>query len=120
MPKVGEVDRLLDPTRQGSIFECHPEAAFAAVHGVPMAHPKKGRPGRDERLATLRPHVPGIDALVAKPPSGAAVDDVLDAAVVALTARALLAGKARRLGERRHDAKGLVMEIVIPEAGAFA
>ena len=119
VPKVGEVDRLLDPTRQGSIFECHPEAAFAAVHGVPMAHPKKGRPGRDERLATLRPHVPGIDALVAKPPSGAAVDDVLDAAVVALTARAVLAGKARRLGERRHDAKGLVMEIVVPEAGAF-
>jgi predicted RNase H-like nuclease/RimJ/RimL family protein N-acetyltransferase len=119
VPKITEVDRLLDPTRQGRIFECHPEAAFAALRGVPMAHPKKGRPGRDERLAVLGPHVPGIDALVAKPPSGAAADDVLDAAVVALTAKAVLAGKARRLGERRHDAKGLVMEIVVPEAGAF-
>jgi predicted RNase H-like nuclease len=82
-----------------------------------MAHPKKTRAGRDERLATLGPHVPGLDALVARPPSGAAPDDVLDAAVVALTAKAVLDGTARRLGERRHDAKGLVMEIVIPQAG---
>ena len=111
------MDRLLDPTRQGRIFECHPEVAFAALHGVPMAHPKKGRPGRDERLVVLRPHVPGIDALVAQPPSGAAADDVLDAAVVAVTAKAMLAGKVRRLGERRHDAEGLVMEIVTPEPG---
>ena len=117
VPKIAEVDRLLDPTRQGRIFEVHPEAAFAALHGVPMTHPKKGRPGRDERLAVLRPHVPGIDDLVAQPPSGAAADDVLDAAVVAVTAKAVLEGKARRLGERRHDAKGLVMEIVTPELG---
>ncbi len=116
-PKVAEVDRLLDPTRQGRVFECHPEVAFASLHGVPMAHPKKGRPGRDERLAVLGPHVPGIDALVARPPSGAAADDVLDAAVVAVTAKALLAGRVRRLGERRHDARGLVMEIVTPEPG---
>ena len=117
VPKIAEVDRLLDPTRQGRIFEVHPEAAFAALHGVPMTHPKKGRPGRDERLAVLRPHLPSIDDLVAQPPSGAAADDVLDAAVVAVTAKAVLAGKARRLGERRHDAKGLVMEIVTPELG---
>jgi len=115
--KITEVDRLLDPTRQGRIFEVHPEVAFARLHGVPMAHPKKGRPGRDERLAVLRPHVPAIDALVAKPPPGAAADDVLDAAAVAVTARAVLAGQDRRLGERRHDAKGLVMEIVAPEPG---
>ena len=59
VPKIAEVDRLLDPTRQGRIFEVHPEVAFARLHGVPMAHPKKSRPGRDERLAVLRPHVPG-------------------------------------------------------------
>jgi predicted RNase H-like nuclease/RimJ/RimL family protein N-acetyltransferase len=117
VPKITEVDRLLDPTRQGHLFEVHPEAAFAAIHGVPMAHPKKTRAGRDERLATLGPHVPGLGALVARPPSGAAPDDVLDAAVVALTAKAVLDGTARRLGERRHDAKGLVMEIVVPQAG---
>lgn len=114
VPRITEVDRLLTPTRQGRIFECHPEAAFAALHGVPMTHPKKARPGRAERLAVLRPLVPGIDALVARPPAGSAVDDVLDAAVVAVTARAVLAGTARRLGERRHDARGLVMEIVLP------
>jgi predicted RNase H-like nuclease len=118
--KITEVDRLLDPTRQGRVFECHPEVAFARLHGTPMAHAKKGRPGRDERLAVLRPHVPGIDALAAEPPTGAAVDDVLDAAACAVTARALLAGQVQRLGERRHDAKGLVMEIVAPAPGAFA
>jgi predicted RNase H-like nuclease len=119
VPKITEVDRLLDPTRQGRIFEVHPEAAFAAIHGVPMAHAKKTRAGRDERLAVLGPLVPGIGALVARPPVGAAADDVLDAAVVALTARTVLDGTARRLGERRHDAKGLVMEIVVPQAGTF-
>jgi predicted RNase H-like nuclease/RimJ/RimL family protein N-acetyltransferase len=117
VPKITEVDRLLDPTRQGYLFEVHPEAAFAAVHGVPMTHPKKTRAGRDERLAALGPHVPGLGSLVARPPAGAAPDDVLDAAVVALTAKAVLDGRARRLGERRHDAKGLVMEIVVPEGG---
>jgi len=117
VPKITEVDRLLDPTRQGRIFEVHPEVAFARLHGVPMTHLKKGRPGRDERLAVLRRHVPGIDALVARPPSGAAADDVLDAAVVAVTAKAVLAGQDHRLGERRHDAKGLVMEIVAPQLG---
>lgn len=120
VPKITEVDRLLDPTRQGFVFEVHPEAAFAAVRGTPMAHPKKGRAGRDERLAVLGPLVPGIGALVARPPRGAAADDVLDAAVCALSAKAVLDGKARRLGERRHDARGLVMEIVVPAPGAFA
>lgn len=119
VPKIIEVDRLLDPTRQGRIFEVHPEAAFAAVRGTPMTHAKKTRAGRDERLAVLGPLVPGIGQLVAQPPVGAAADDVLDAAVVALTARSVLDGKDRRLGERRHDAKGLVMEIVVPQAGAF-
>lgn len=117
VPRIAEVDRLLDPTRQGRIFECHPEVAFASLHGVPMAHAKKGAAGRDERLAVLRPHVEGVDALLARRPSGAAVDDVLDAAVCAVTATAVLAGTARRLGERRHDAKGLVMEIVAPTPG---
>ena len=119
VPKVKEVDRLLDPTRQGRIFEVHPEAAFAAIHGVPMAHPKRSAAGRAERLAVLTAHVPDIALLAARPPRGAAADDVLDAAAVALTARTVLAGRARRLGERRHDAKGLVMEIVVPEAGAL-
>ena len=119
VPKITEVDRLLDPTRQGRIFEVHPEAVFAAIHGVPMAHPKATRAGKEERLAVLAPHVPNIGDLVAHPPRGAAADDVLDAAAVALTARAVLRGKDRRLGERRHDAKGLVMEIVVPRASAF-
>jgi predicted RNase H-like nuclease len=114
VPRIKEVDRLLDPTRQGRIFECHPEAAFAALHGVPMSHAKKSRPGREERLVVLRPLVPGIEGLVARPPKGAAPDDVLDAAVVAVTARALLGGKVRRLGDRGHDARGLVQEIVTP------
>jgi predicted RNase H-like nuclease/GNAT superfamily N-acetyltransferase len=114
VPRIKELDRLLDPTRQGRIFECHPEAAFAGLHGVPMSHAKKSRPGREERLAVLRPLVPGIEGLVARPPKGAAPDDVLDAAVVAVTARALLGGKVRRLGDRRHDARGLVQEIVTP------
>jgi predicted RNase H-like nuclease len=119
VPKITEVDKLLDPTRQGRIFEVHPEAAFATLHGVPMAHPKKTREGKAERLKVLRPLIAEIDVLAGRPPSGAATDDVLDAAAVALTARAVLQGKARRLGERRHDARGLVMEIVVPEPGAF-
>jgi predicted RNase H-like nuclease len=116
VPRIKELDALLDPTRQGRIFECHPEAAFAALAGRPMAHPKAQRAGRDERLALLRDRVPGVDALVARPPKGAASDDLLDAAVLAVTARALLQGKVRRLGERRHDRRGLVMEMVVPSS----
>ena len=42
---------------------------------------------------------------------GAASDDVLDAAVLALTARRLRDGVAVRLGDGTRDARGLRMEV---------
>ena len=96
------------------------EVPFGLHHPLWIEDPDFDIDWHLRHIAVLAPRIPNIGALATKPPSGAAADDVLDAAAVALTARAVLEDKARRLGERRHDAKGLVMEIVVPQPGAFS
>nr|WP_290884587.1 DUF429 domain-containing protein [Hoeflea sp.] len=87
--RILEIDRLLqmDPGLRDRIFECHPEFAFCRLNGmVAMATPKKIRgavnpAGVTERTALLARHGIDPDILAAGPPRGAAMDDVLDAAV---------------------------------------
>jgi predicted RNase H-like nuclease len=75
------------------LYEVHPELSFAAMAGAPLPdskHTKAGRAVRRELLArkgiTLPPRV-----------TGAAEDDLLDAAAVAWSARRIAAGQAEIL-----------------------
>lgn len=109
--KVGAVDLVMTPERQDHLVEVHPEVSFATLWGEPMAHGKKTRVGRAERLDALRRAFPDIDDHAGTRINGAAPDDVLDAFAVAWSAARWLARSHLRLGGAL-DARGLRMEII--------
>ncbi|TBW40083.1 DUF429 domain-containing protein [Siculibacillus lacustris] len=117
-PKIRELDRWMTPERAARVIESHPELAFAHLNGgAPMTLPKKveGRPnppGLDERRDLLVAHGFERALLEARPPRGAAADDLLDACVLALVARRWVAGRGvSHPAEPEHDARGLPMRI---------
>jgi predicted RNase H-like nuclease len=118
-PKIREIDGLLrqDAALASRVFEVHPEVAFWRMNGDrPLPLPKKVK---------SRGHPPGLalrrEILVAqgyppgffdKPPRGAGLDDLLDAAVNALIARRLHAGLATSFPDPPgRDAHGLPVAI---------
>lgn len=87
--KILEIDQLLqaDPVLRNQLIECHPEFAFCRLNNmVPMATPKKIRgavnpEGLAERMDVLSCHGVDRDIFSGRPPRGAAMDDLVDAAV---------------------------------------
>lgn len=124
LPKIREVRTVLQPSDFGSdatprAAEVHPELSFAVMAGspgqsdadhrdgesmpvaAPLQHPKRFQAGIAERLALLAGCFEGILASALTPlvgPPHAALDDVLDAAAEAWTARRVAAGRAALLG----------------------
>lgn len=93
-PKVKEVDDLLrnNPKAVTILREVHPEVCFWALAGrKPMEHSKKRSPGVNERLKVLSRHWRAAEEVYERelqkyPRKWVARDDILDAAVAALTA----------------------------------
>lgn len=119
LPKVAEVDAALRPADQARVFETHPEVAFHRLNGGRLLPNKKTAAGRQARLALLAEagaSLPdGWQSLF--PRRAVRPDDLLDAAVCALTARRIATGTVGPLalegvpGARGRDARGLAMEI---------
>ena len=118
LPKIAELDAALEPGTQGRVVEGHPELAFARLAGAPLADSKRTAAGRQARRALLeceldRP-LEDLDRFLASTRRrDVAVDDALDALVLALVARDLERGRAARLpaGDPPLDARGLRMEV---------
>jgi predicted RNase H-like nuclease len=93
-PKILQVERWL-PSAASVVIEAHPELAFRQLIGGPIARKKSwaGVVRRRRALVEAGIDVDGIDDAVARV---AAPDDVLDAAVIAWTARRYATGEARR------------------------
>lgn len=124
--RIREVDRFLqeDPKRQCLVREVHPELLFWSLNGQrPMRNSKKRGAGREERLAVLTGYWPGARGLCERVRrefrgEGVAADDVLDALVCVVAARAC-AGCFRTLPEEPPlDSAGLRMEILYPDLSA--
>ncbi len=97
--KILDVDRWL-PGAPCPVAEVHPELSFALMAGdQPLADSKTTWAGAVRRRELLAAH--GIELTGDLGLSGlrVGVDDVLDAAAVAWTARRVAAGQARRLPE---------------------
>lgn len=116
-PKIREIDRLMTAASPPPLFEAHPEVAFAVLNGGrAMALPKKvkSRPnpvGLDERRALLVGLGFAAEVLAA-PPRGAGADDLLDACVMALTARRIASGTAVSFPDPPlRDARGVEIAI---------
>ena len=116
--KIREMDDLMQSSRKahGMVSEVHPELCFRGLNGSrPMAHRKRDQTGYEERLAVLCECWPcAEDAAQAIrtrfPKKIVADDDILDAMVAALTARAR---KLSRLpADPERDSTGLPMQMV--------
>ncbi|HZA73462.1 MAG TPA: DUF429 domain-containing protein [Propionibacteriaceae bacterium] len=78
------------------VVEVHPEVSFATLAGGPLPDPKSTWAGAIQRRRLLEAGIDLPDDL-GPAGSGAAVDDVLDAAAAAWTARRVAHGHARQM-----------------------
>ena len=77
------------------LYEIHPEVSFAVLMGRPARASKKTWAGMVERRDALAGAGISLDRVADDAASQAAVDDMLDAAVAAWSARRILEGRAR-------------------------
>ena len=119
-PKIREIDQALrgDAKLVERVIEVHPEVAFWRLNGErSMSLPKKIKSrvnpaGLRERSALLESCGYTSAFLKSASPGGAAADDLLDAAVVALIAERFLKGEARPFPDPfERDPHGLPMAI---------
>lgn len=116
-PKIREVDRWLDPSTEGRVFECHAEVAFWRLNGeAPMDTPKRvkdvpRREGLESRIALLCSK--GFDrSFFESLPEGIPLIDLVDAAAIALIARRCHYGEGRPFPDPpARDEKGLRIAI---------
>lgn len=95
-PRIREARRLDDDR----IFEAFPEASFRALAGEPLAWPKKAWNGQAHRRALLASAEPPIELPDDLGAAGSVpVDDVLDAAAAAWSARRYALGTAEPHGD---------------------
>ena len=119
LPKIREVREELSnewfaPTARPRAAEVHPETSFALLAGSPMAVSKRSQSGVEERLAVLEGIFANIDDAVGMPLEGSprvTMDDRLDAAAAAWTARRIASHDALCLGEGEADEIGYPMHI---------
>ena len=122
-PKIREVDQGLQTHRSwwSKLREVHPEVCFWALAGRrPMAHSKKKREGREERLRVLERYEPTArvfldEVLKSTRHIDIGADDVLDALVALITAEATLGRLTRLVGDPAEDLTGLPMEMLYLE-----
>lgn len=116
--KIAEADLLLrsQTSLQERLHESHPELCFAALNGwQPLSTSKKTAEGRAERLALLDRHTPGATLTPGVRRSQAAPDDLIDAMVLAVSARlAAVHGLPRLPDPTEVDSCGLCMAITLP------
>jgi predicted RNase H-like nuclease len=118
LPKIRDVDQAITPRHQRYVVEAHPELAFMNLAGSPLRHNKKTLEGREERMRLLR----GVfgngfqdPSLVRRehPATKVALDDVVDAYILANLAGRIWRGVGNRVpvGQPPKDRRGLRMEI---------
>lgn len=123
-PKIAELDTLLRerPELVAMVHECHPEVAFWAMNDrQPLALPKKVKnrphpPGLELRRSLLAFHGIQVDALTAQSALAlrAGLDDLIDAAACAWSAKRIAYGKALRFPDPPgRDAFGLPVCIAV-------
>ena len=114
MPKIRELDALVQATDQPAVAEAHPECAFVRLQGdIPLDHAKSTNEGRALRTGLIRASR-RFDAEELDRALGSKVAplvDLLDAIALAVTALHMATRTDRRLGDQV-DQRGRRAEIV--------
>lgn len=119
--KIKDVDSFLQTHPEGvaAVFESHPETCFGRLAGRFPDHGKKDLLGGLERFRIIREFMPEVEEFMRTvrrqhPRSKVAADDILDACILAVTAREC-GGRPRSLpagsGGPPRDETGLPMAI---------
>jgi predicted RNase H-like nuclease len=95
--KILQVDQWRQRTPTCPVVEAHPELSFAAMAGAPLRDSKSTWAGAVRRRQLLTAQSIDLDGDLGLSGLRVGVDDVLDAAAVAWTARRVADGGARRL-----------------------
>jgi len=95
--KILQVDRWRRGPQPCPVVEAHPELSFAAMAGTPLRDSKSTWAGAVRRHQLLAAQGIDLDGDLGLSGLRVGVDDVLDAAAVAWTARRVADGAARRL-----------------------
>ena len=120
VPKIRELRDALAPDdfapdARPRAVEVHPESSFVRLAGEPMSASKRKPAGEQERLDVLAEAFPNIaEVAVSAPPPGPPrpqLDDLLDAAAAAWTARRIATEQAECLGAGEQDEAGYPMHI---------
>ena len=108
VPKVAALDLLIDASNQHSIIEVHPECTFKTMNDGEKLLSKKTLEGRVTRRRLLSNYFDVPSAA----PSGASIDDMLDAYAVLWSTQRFARGAHRTFGDGGRDARGIEMRIV--------
>lgn len=103
MPKIRDLDALIQPGDQPAIAEAHPECAFLRMQAdIPLDHAKSSDEGRALRIGLLRASgrfdAEELDRALAS--KVAPIIDLLDAIALVVTARHMVTRTDRRLGDQ--------------------
>jgi predicted RNase H-like nuclease len=118
--KILEVENALRSHDSIPVFEVHPELCFRILKKEDLLHGKKTREGYEERRALLRTYcrlnLPAVDGWRSELSfRGAQVsrDDVLDAAIAAVTALKIFRGEASSIPAKpEQDQFGIGMQML--------
>lgn len=100
VPKIRDVHDWLATGPAITVVEAHPEVCFAAMNGGVLVEGKTTAAGEERRRSLLATHGLVVEA---ERRTGVAVDDILDAAATAWTARRVADGIAERLPPEPRD-----------------
>lgn len=105
-PKIREVDKW-HASAPCPVYEVHPELSFLALAGEPLAESKKTWAGAERRRRLLADAGIDLPADLGEAGVRAGVDDVLDAAAAAWTARRIHLGEAIPVPAPPQDLSGV-------------
>lgn len=102
LPKIREVDAFAKNQR---VYEVHPEVSFQLMTGTKLAHSKKTWGGLQARLSALRKQGITLSRSLGEA-DGVPIDDVVDAAGAAWSARRISHGEAKAFPAKVQRASG--------------
>lgn len=124
LPKIKQVDIFLqeNPTYKNRLLESHPEVCFRALAGGTLLSKKKTPAGQADRLSVLEKYCSGIqsiDFLFLARQLKCGIDDIIDAACLAVSAIIIADGHFFTLPEiPQTDDRGLFMQLTVPKPEA--
>ncbi len=99
LPKIAELDDLVQPSDQDRLVEAHPELAFTRMVGAPLPDSKARPEGRAMRRALLDEHFGAALVTDALATADVPVTDALDALSLCTVAERVPTGDVEFLGD---------------------